>query len=664
MAGHGRTGKSKMAERRARSLQASFAVSAMICVVFWRWPGVFSTVEQIAYDTCNRYRPNPPHMENVLLVEIDDLSVDESALGRFPWPRRVFARIIANIPGARAIGVDVLFLEPDADDPEGDALLAEAVRDAGNVVLPVSIQTDRVVSKEMARRLAALQAHLAEAPDSPAGAPADPLSFMPPLLPLVQAAAGVGFANLVEDGDGRCRHARPCYVGSDGRLYPGFATEVARVAAGATPDEFYAGFPRALTPDGRSLPLEGGEMLVHYSGPAGTTPSVSAADVFAGEVASEVFAGKIVLVGATAAGLCDIRPAPYRGPEGRMFGVETNANVVNTILSTPPLRSEPSLTVYVTVLAIGVLAAWIVWWRRVVVGVAVVAALLVGTVAIYAAAFWYGNVVLSLGTRAAAAIVCVAIALSDRLLTESRMRERMVDVFASYVSPELAEHLARNPDDLSLGGTRRDVTVMFTDVRSFTTIFEGADPQMLVEQMTEYFNAMVGAVFRTGGLVDKFIGDGIMALWGCFGTETQDHPRSAVLSALVMRELLPGLNAKWEATGNPTFRIGVAVHSGPAIVGNMGADRKWNYTAAGDTVNTAARIGEICKQFKERWETAILVSEDVARTLDDSVRLERIGETPIRGKARAIGIYAVTGIHRSEEGREHAEEEAEGAPPA
>lgn len=642
--------RSQVEVRRSRSLRGCLALSLATCLLVWRWPGLFSTYEQIAYDTANELRPNPPAVSGVLIVEIDDLSVDPSELGRFPWPRRVFAEIIRQLDGARAIGLDVLFLEPDERDPEGDAELVNAVAESGVVVLPASIQTDRVISEDALLRLDALRAKLATTTDEQLALTGeDPGRFQPPLLELTETAAGVGFANLVEDGDGRYRRVRPCYVGTDARLYPNFACEVARVALGLGADEMYGAYPHAVNAlADRPMPLQGGEFWIHYSGPAGTVPRVSAASVYRGQLPSESVAGKIVLIGATAAGLYDIRPAPYRGRGARMYGVETNSMVVNSLLSAPVLRGEHEWTVYPSLVVLGPLAAGLIWWRRIRVALQLAGIGLIVLFGAYLAGFWLWDCVLVLAPRVAIVALCVALALADRIALEARLRERLTDIFASYVAPEVAESLARNPDDISLGGARRDITVMFTDIRGFTTISELADPQDLMEQMTEYFNGMVGAVFRFHGLVDKFTGDGLMALYGCFGEETRDHARDAVLSALTMRSLLPALNERWAQSGRPTFRMGIGVHCGSAIVGNMGSDRKWNFTAAGDTVNTASRIGELCKKHADRWETTILVSEDVVARLGGLAELERIGEVPIRGRRQLVGIYAVLGLVRRE----------------
>lgn len=639
------SGRSLLAERRARSLQACLAFAAVACVVFLRWPSAYSTLEQIAYDTATRYRPNPPPVRDIVLVAIDDESLAEPGLGRFPWPRGDLARIVDNLRGARAIGLDVLLLEPDARDPEGDRALAEVIGRAGNVVLPASILEGPQLDAARAGRLDAVRRRLAPAPLS-AGPRLDPEQLETPLPDLSLAAAGIGFANLVEDGDGRYRRARPWYAGLDGLLYPNFAAEVARVASGRAPADFYA--PSALEPSaGRVVPVAAGEMWIHFSGPAGTVPRISAADVWRGDAPPDAFAGKVVLIGATAAGLYDIRPAPYRGTGGRMYGAEMNASIVSSILFAPPLRALPAWVVCASVLALALAAGWMMWSVRVVAGTIAFGGLFLLLIACYACALWYCGLVGALSPALMVVVGAAAIALGDRLLAEARMRSRMVDLFSAYVAPEVARRLARNPEDLSLGGTRRDVTVMFTDVRGFTTISETADPQDLMEQMTEYFDAMVGAVFRFEGLVDKFIGDGIMALWGCFGEETESDPRKAVLAALMMRELMPRLNARWAEGGRPTLRIGVAIHAGQAIVGNMGAERKWNYTAAGDVVNTAARIEELCKPYKERWETTILVSEDVVARIGDLASLERIGEAAIRGRSHSIGVYAVLGARRS-----------------
>ncbi len=623
---------------RLRSLQFCLFLGLALAALQWRYPALFSRTDQFAYDLANSHRPNPAGIEDILIVEIDDTSLNDAHLGQFPWPRSVYAELIARLESARAIGIDVLLLEADRLDPVGDAAMAAAIGRHGRAVLPASILTDSVVSGESRQRLRTWQAKLASAPSFRPSITPDRLQ--PPIQPLVAAAAAVGFANLLEDGDGRYRRFRPYYVGDDGLVYPNFACELARIAVGADATEMYGGAGGGLTVAGRRVSMSDGHVWINYAGPAGTVPRVSAASLHAGEVPNADIRGKIVLIGATAAGLYDIRPAPYLGSGGRMCGVETNANVVNTLLSARPIAYEPTWLAVVGLPALSLLAWWLAWrWgaARGAGAIFVGGALLV---AAYLGGFWLLDTIGPISARLTALLGIGFASVVDRMREEARLRCRLVEAFAAYVAPEVAERLARNPDDAGLAGKRHEITVLFSDVRGFTTASEDMDPQDVVGQLTEYFNAMVEAVFRFNGLVDKFIGDGLMALFGCF-EDAPDHSRRAVMAALVMREALPRLNAKWESEGRLPFRIGIGIHSGTAVVGNMGARRKWSFTAAGDMVNAASRISDLCKGYKDRWETVILVSESVARQVEDLVELERIGDEPLRGRHGCVSVYAV-----------------------
>jgi adenylate cyclase len=622
---------------RLRSLQLCLFLGLALAVIAWRFPASFSRAEQLAYDVATQYRPNPPPVDELLIVEIDDLSLDDAQLGQFPWPRSVYAELIDRLEPARVVGLDVLLLEKGRLDPSGDAALARSMERHGRVVLPASILEDRVVSAEGTRRLGPFRETLGPAP---APGPVEVERFQPPILLLTEAAAAVGFANLVEDGDGRYRRIRPYYAGLDGLAYPNFACEIARIAASQEPAEMYASEPEALHVAGRRLPLSDDHMWISYAGPAGTVPRVSAADVHGGRVPESALRGKIVLIGATAAGLHDLRPAPYLGRGGRMYGVETNANVVNTLLAAEPLVDEAQWSVIASLPLLALLAWWLVWRRG---SSAAATGLIVGAlllIAWYVFGYWALGRIGPIVPRLLALVGVGFVAIVDRIREEARLRARLVDAFAAYVAPEVAERLAEHPDDASLGGMRQEITVMFTDIRGFTTLSEQMDPQAVVAQLTEYFNAMVDAVFRFDGLVDKFIGDGMMVLYGCFDPDA-DHRRQAILTALLMRQTLARLNARWRSEGRPEFRIGIGIHSGPAIVGNMGAERKWNFTAAGDTVNTAARIDELCKGYSHRWETTILVSEWVAGEVGELAETERIGEVDLRGRQEAASIYAI-----------------------
>jgi len=443
--------------------------------------------------------------------------------------------------------------------------------------------------------------------------------------------------DIVPDSDGVYRRVDPVRGGYDGKLYPHLSLAIAQVATGAQPEEIVRTLPSgALRFGDVASPLSGeGSMLITYTGPTGTIARVPFWQVVEGQADPGMFRGKIVIVGATAPGLYDIRPAPYRSTGRQFLGVETNADIADTLLRTGA-RTNASFSAgwAVFALLLGLAIGWMSWSRGDVAG-PTIAALMLAAIGLpsFFVAFHYLYSVTPYGALVLAGAIPLAVAIPERLGGDKRIVQGQ---FSAYVSPDVLRELTSDPE-LVAQGVRREVTFLFSDVRGSTTLSENIAPEIWVAQLNEYLSQMSEAIFEYDGYLDKFMGDGIMAIWDAFGNQP-DHADLAARASLEMLRRLEVLNSAWARMDNRTpFRIGVAIHTGEAIIGNVGSEERMQYTAIGDAVNTASRIEGMTKTYGVQF----LVSETAAERLSEGiVELTDIGEAEVRGRAKSIRLFA------------------------
>ena len=628
----GRPGGIGVRAQRQRGIQTALVLAAVVVVLRYvpltaQLP-FFTVLENLAYDWAfDHQAPLPP--ADVVLVAIDDLSL-ASPLGQFPWDRRVYVPLLEKLAGARVVAFDVLFTEPDRAG--GDEVFAQALRRHGRVVLGLYRQPEKQMRSADQKLLRAYPAPGGLTVELPrVGA----LNLTPPVPVLASAAAGLGAVDLEPDADGVYRRAAPLRQGFEGGLYPHFALEIARLAAGQSPETtVQQAATGVLTLGGPPVPLGAdGQVLINYAGPPGTVPTYSFAAVLSGQVPAETFRDKLVLVGATAAGLYDMRPAPFRHVARKFYGVETNASLVRTLRDGPVLIDATRSPWWLGLaLALGGLAGFLVWSGGENTGplLGLLILLLVALPSFFVAFFLLGQV-LPYGAVVWACLLPVAVGAAERVGAERRMVKRQ---FGVYVSPGVLQELVRHPD-LVRQGQRREVTVLFSDVRGSTALGESLSPEVWLAQLNEYLTAMSAAILEGDGYLDKFMGDGIMVVWNAFGTQP-DHAERAVACARLMVALLAQVNREWEQAPDRTpLRIGIGVHSGEAVVGNVGSERRSQFTAIGDMVNTASRVESLNKE----WGTQVLISEATAALLADRSRLGERGEAAVRGRTGAVRLF-------------------------
>jgi adenylate cyclase len=549
----------------------------------------------------------------IVLITVDEDSFDNLDL-RWPWPRSVHARLLDAIQkgNPRAVAFDILFPEPTANRPKEDQLLADAMARRRNVFLASFIKPMDTVS---------------------AGVRVTSVRVDRPIPLLRERAVGEGFTNVIIGSDGFVREADVI------RMHQGQAVpSLARV--------LYDGLAKDL--HAAPISSETRQLLINFRGPRGTFPTFPYFQVVTGELPSELFQDKIVLVGASALTLQDLHLAPFATAGNPTPGTEIQANVLDNLLAGDPLRALPNplrpFTIgewypqnpwYVLpILAVAILATLIADRLRPLRAFLLTLGIWVALSAACLLAFAWGRLWIEFVPISAALVLPYGVTVLRNFVHEERVRREM----SRFFSPEIARQIAHDRNGLVIASKRRPITVLFSDIRNFTTISEGLPPEEVVELLREYFNTMVPIVLKHGGTLDKYVGDALMGLFGA-PLAQEDHAPRAIRAALEMVQQIPVLSPKWEARSGRPLQIGVGVNSGEAVVGVMGADSRREYSAIGDTVNLASRLEGVTKDFK----TPIVVSHATVLALGDRFQVRELSELKVKGRQEAVRVYAVDG---------------------
>ena len=608
---------------------------------------------------------------DLALVEIDEYSLRnlQPNAGRWPWPRAVHSMLIDFLQRAPAkvIAYDVSFAEADTREgfafggdtvsgAESDQAFIDSVKKSGNVIM----LADATYEGEAADG-AAVVPDAGFTLDSPFVA--ERKIIFPPFAALADAVAGFGHNLFVLDPDGPLRHTVP-FVRVGTRALPSLVLAAALKSVPLDPATIRTGRDRlhlgttpmpvqmrtVRTADGIQAYQWG---LVDFRGPALLAdmksrpyPSYAFFDllyseeqILAGEkpnVDPAVFKDKIVFVGVTASGLYDVFETPFAG--GKMPGIQVHAAVADDVLSrrflAPASDAARVATVLGFALAVGVLATMLpAWWAS---------AATLGLLAMFgwaATRLFAGGTWLNVTQPVFASSVALFGGVAYQYFIEGREKRKMKRLFGQYVSKDVYAQLVANPDLARLGGQRRDMTVLFSDIRGFTSLTEKGQPEEIVHMLNEYFTRMVEIVFRHKGTVDKFVGDMVMALFGAPLDDPQ-HADHAVEAALDMLAELRQLNEKWVADGlDVQVDIGIGVNTGPMIAGNIGSDQIMSYTVIGDAVNLGSRLESLNKQYS----THIIISDETRQRLTGQYVFRPLGDVVVKGKTKPVAIFEVIG---------------------
>ncbi|HWR04851.1 MAG TPA: adenylate/guanylate cyclase domain-containing protein [Humidesulfovibrio sp.] len=646
-------------------LATGLATSLLTAALYVAQPGILRFLDYKIYDQHLRRNHSTKTSGIPVIVDIDEKSL--AALGQWPWPRYRVALLLEKIrqAGALAVGMDVVLAEPDRTSP---ALLQRQIKkelmvDVQFQGLPKALEDhDALLASVLASKPYVLgfyfsfskaeadqqkqdgdclikpaQVAVLSAPGAlpPEQALHSAFGAVCPLPVLAGAASSTGFFNATPDPDGILRRVA-LLINYQGQLYPSLALATLMQATGdpGIMLKLDTQGAESLRYAGSVIPVDrAGQMLVNYRGGGGAFPYISAVDIMDGKADPALLNGKIAFVGTSAAGLKDLRATPFTAVYP---GVETHATILDNIL-TQDFISIPDYAPAVELAATlfsGILITLLVTWARAVWIVVPLVGMAFG--------MWEGTSYLMSSMRVYISPLYSYIILGANfaLLTlikfwrEEKQKKFIHGAFSHYLAPAVIKQIYDSPESLSLQGQEKEVTVMFSDVRGFTTMSEKLTPTQVTDLLHDYLTPMTRVITGNMGTLDKFIGDAIMAFWNA-PLDVPEHQKKAVDSALQMLKHLEDLNEGFKQKFGLTIKIGVGLHCGRVRVGNMGSADLFDYTLIGDNVNLTSRLEGLTKYYGQ----TLLISEAMREACGDAYSYLEMDSVRVKGKHEPITIY-------------------------
>ncbi len=615
-----------------KSLLLTLPCFAAAALLFFS--GLFDPFELKAYDFFSRTLSAASQSENIVIVAVDQQSIDALAAQDvpWPWPRQVYEPIVEYLSEADAVFIDVLFTEHSSYGMEDDRILSEAIKKTGNVYLPVFLMEKGSLTADE-KQLAALiclqgtvQTH------------GSYCSLLAPIDLLSSGAAGHGNVMIKPDGDGIYRRAPLIFKTAEYSI-PHFILpyllkeKIVAIRGG----EVYAG--------DRKVPLAENRLLLKYSSHPEPFKVLSAReiirysqDVDAGKqplLQKGFFRNKKVFIGYTAPGLADIKPTAVT-PAGT--GVEIHATTLENLMNRNfivPLGILPT-GLFMFFLSFAVIAM-VLRYHSLAISLTVLFLSLFISLLVPAMLF-KSSYYLKAIPPLLSVTLSFAVGIAYSYAVEGKQRRFIKKTFSQYMDRTLVEHVLEHPEIVQPGGHQQRVTVFFADIAGFTTLAERLGPEEVALVLHSIFNAFTEVIIRNRGVIDKYIGDCVMAFWGA-PLKTGSDESDACRAALECMTALGDLNRTFASKGLPPISMRIGIHTGDAIVGNLGSDRLFDYTVVGDTVNLASRLESINKVF----HTRVIVSEETRSAAGDDFMLRELGLIEVKGKTRAVRIYELKG---------------------
>lgn len=636
--------------------------------------GVFpfiSLLDAHIYDSKVRWFMPDTVDERVVIVDIDEKSL--AVLGRWPWNRKLLSDLVIRLVDdyqAKVVGFDVVFAE--ADESSGLSVLEDVGREyfRGDAHfqrvladLRPELDYDGLFAESLQGRPVVLgyyfsslinaeksgvlppPAFVAGAFDGRSNRPVRWDGYGANLARFQSVAGGAGHFNPIIDSDGSSRRV-PMLVEYGGNYYPSLSLSVlqsalgpARLALKSSGDERHVEAIDLIWPGGvLSIPVdEEVAAFVPYRGKARSFPYVSAVDVKNGRISKSDLAGRIVLVGTSAPGLNDLRVTPV---DAAYPGVEAHANLIAGILS-GGLKVKPDYALgfdLLQILVVGTLLTLLLPLLSPLRAGLLAGGVLITVILVNLLVWHYGQLVLPLAGVIVLILLLFAYNMSWGYFVESRAKRQFADLFGQYVPPALVEEMAKDPERYSMEGRNGKLTVLFADIRGFTTLSEGMEPQDLTHLMNAYLGEMTKVIQARMGTLDKYIGDAVMAFWGAPISDSL-HATNAILAALDMQQALQRLGPDFQAKGWPALHIGIGINTGSMTVGDMGSAIRKAYTVMGDPVNLASRLEGITKTYG----VGIVVGEETRKSADLFAYRE-LDWVRVKGKGDAVSIYEPIGV--------------------
>lgn len=654
-----------------------FLLTVISLVIFFLGIPFLELVELKAYDLHFTTRGATERGPEVAIVAIDEKSIDE--LGRWPWPRSTMADLVEKLGdyGASAIVFDIVFSEPDntsgleylrelkgtlkkrgvgADaiiekmvkERDNDAIFARSIKKNPSVMLGYYFYTtiDEIAHRKKDQKKSGkviFPSALSIVRDID-GTNTNPdiietLGIEENIDLISESSKEFGYFNIVPDVDGTIRRV-PLVMEYKGGYYPHLALEAVRMFIGSpalTLNTAEYGVDSIMLGNYAITTDERGMALINYRGPKKTFPHYSFSDILSGTLPEGALKDKVVLVGATATGIYDLRVTPF---DAAFPGIEIHASIIDNILG-GDFIFRPDWVILFDLLAILVLGIFLaIFIPRIKAVYSAITIVVLCAVYIYFNdyVFAHMNMWLSVVYPVFTIFFVAGGVTIFQYMTEEKKKREIKNAFSHYVSPSLVDIVVKNPEILRLGGEEKRLTVLFSDIRGFTSVSEGLEPQALVRLMNDYLTPMTDLIFNNEGTVDKYMGDAIMAFWGA-PVEQLDHASKACKTALAMMKLLNELQSVWKKHGVEEIDIGIGLSTGKVTVGNMGSLARFDYTVIGDSINLGARLEGLNKEYK----THIIVTKYTYTDASDAFIFRELDMVKVKGKARHIAIYELMG---------------------
>jgi adenylate cyclase len=656
-------------------------------------------IEQSSLDTRFSLRGARLHDPRIVIVGIDERTLQK--INSFPLPRSNYAALVArlNAAGARVIALDETFPTPESNSgpqalqqlqknlgpsispnvlkqvkelelsTDQDANFAAALKKGGDVILghlflnPERAKSAETKSPDEYFNIVWAQTFPQVVPVKPKNGKAFDMGTAwiqnggtvaagveANITKIAESAASYGFLNINPDADGTLRRALLMIRYQDKDFFPSLPLQVLREYEKIPDQQIVAyiaedGLERIQFGEHLLRPSRNGTALINYTGPYNTYPHHSMADVIEGTTPPDAFRGKIVLVGATALATGDVRNTPWQ--DTGYMGVEVHANIIDNLLHSGEKGrgflnrgTDEEIVDVAFILIFGLLFGFI--FSRIAPlysTITVIVTLVAFACFVYFSFASHGRW-LSFVSPAGTLAANYAAITSFRMIREERAKRQIRKSFSQYLSPGVIELIEKDPEKyIRPGGEMKELTIMFSDIRSFTTLSEGLSPDDLVHLLNEYFGAMTEIIFSYQGTLDKYIGDAIMAFWGSPYPQL-DHAFRSCSCALEMVRGLEKLNLKWRNEGRPPIAVGIGLNTGLVNVGNMGSDRRLAWTVMGDNVNLASRLEGITKQYHSK----LVISEATYREIASQFVCRELDKIKVKGKNQPVNIYELLDV--------------------
>jgi len=647
-------------------LTAGVIITLLVAVTYVFKPAYFKLLENKLYDVFLLNSHSKYKKTDVAIVDIDEYSLEN--FGQWPWPRYRVALLLKKIQmaGALAVGNDILFGEPDGTSPSviKKTLKRDLKIDVEFKGLPPELMdNDQLFSNVLGTGPFALgysfyfkgdDINARQAPGLPrlkisevrqAGA-AGAMTYMisaahviPPLPAFLKQCPQAGFMNTLTDNDGVLRRV-PLMIAWQGNIYPHLSLATLLTALkGRIPDpmvKISRGGLESLKIGETVVPLEaGGSMLINYKGPSHTFPYLSAGHVLEDKIPAGFLENKIVFLGSSAAGLMDIRVSPL----DEVFpGVEVNATIVDNILNQDFITIPdwiPGMELFL-IFFWGIVTTFLIGWAD--------ARLMLPVMLMLAAGAWYTSLWF-LKTHqiwVSPFFPILGLAANFSILNlfkfwfSERKKKFYRSAFSKYVSKAVVDQISESPEKMSLEGEEKDLSIMFADIRSFTSLSEKLTPTQVTMLLHDYFTPVTKSIIKNHGTLDKFIGDAVMCFWNA-PLDVKNHQKLAVKTGFEMLDSLVLLNQTFKDKYGIEIDIGIGIHSGKCRVGNMGSADLFDYTIIGDNVNLTSRLEGLTKFYGVK----LIISQVIITCLPDTLLYQELDQVQVKGKTEPVAIYTV-----------------------